>query len=64
MTRKHFIALASALKYAHEQLGQRTLTPDQVIDELTEDIAIVCAQSNEHFDRQRFYAAAAWRTDR
>ena len=58
------MALASALKYAHEQLEQRTLTPSQVIDELTEDIAIVCQQSNEHFDRQRFYAAAAWRIAR
>ncbi len=56
MTRKHFIALARALKFAREEMD-RGMSAQICIAGLVDDIAIVCQQSNEHFDKARFRAA-------
>ena len=45
MTRKHFIALANAIKESHG------------FDELVDRVADVCAEANPNFDRQRFIEA-------
>lgn len=62
MTKKHYIALARAFMYARE------LTESQdaliVIDNLIEDIALICHQENRNFQKDRFYLAAHYRADR
>jgi len=52
MTRKHFIAIAAALKANREAANDK-----DVADSASRAIADVCAQSNPQFSRIRFLRA-------
>ena len=59
MSRKHFIALARALKDARADLDPSgDEYANAILDRLTKDIANVCAGCNANFDRNRFYHAS------
>lgn len=51
MTQKHFIALAALVASVKEQGGSIGY------EKLANDLADICAESNERFDRTRFLAA-------
>ena len=61
MTKKHFIAIAAALKFARQEMDEGNTAPKLVIDNLSEDIALICARTNPNFDRSRFLSACTWR---
>ncbi|MEV5265247.1 hypothetical protein [Streptomyces werraensis] len=54
MSRKHYRAFAEILRHARE------CHPDaqDAIDQITRDIAGICAEDNRAFRRQQFYDAA------
>lgn len=56
MTRKHFQALADALRYARPSDPDAQAPVDQWARDVRA-IADVCAGSNGMFDRERFYRA-------
>ena len=59
MSRKDYIALASALSY----FQSTTKVSEKAYNELTQAIADVCVDDNPRFDRRRFYTACG-RDDR
>ncbi len=54
MTRKHFIALADAIKQTGEE------TTYEVHRALAERVADVCAQTNDLFNREKFLKACGF----
>lgn len=60
MSRKHFIALAAALKAARADLETGNAKPADVLRDVAERVADVCRTQNEHFDRARFMSAAGF----
>lgn len=52
MTRKHFEALASAIKANGSLYGYTA-----ALDDLAKHLAHICAQDNPNFNRKRFLAA-------
>lgn len=60
MTKKHFIQLAAALKFARSEIDGHT-APIKIMDELIEDIGLICARTNSNFDKARFRAASDWK---
>ncbi len=52
MTKKHFIAIAAAIKELRND-GITTIS----IDDMARAIAAVCASTNSQFDRARFLSA-------
>jgi len=57
MTKKHFIQLAAALRYAREELDAGSEGPYSILDNLRQDIETICHQSNSNFNVHRFRAA-------
>lgn len=55
MTRKHFRAIAQTLAW-HNQHATND-SERHVIKSIAEDLASICALTNEHFDHNRFLAA-------
>lgn len=60
MTKKHFKKLAEAIKTANDNIDQGDPQAVRILTELTSDIADVCQQSNELFDRGRFLKACGF----
>ncbi|MFF1693189.1 hypothetical protein ACFVXC_06105 [Streptomyces sp. NPDC058257] len=58
MSRKHYRAIARALRQAREYYPDDTNGIDYVMREL----AGICAEDNHHFRRQTFYDAATSET--
>ena len=54
MSRKHYRAFAEILRYAHECHPEAK----DAIDQITRNIAGICAEDNHAFRRQQFYDAA------
>ena len=61
MTRKHFKALADALKDSHPtQTGDASPDSAETWKRTVENVAYACRSFNPHFDRARFLAACGW----
>lgn len=56
MTKKHFIAIAASINDVRESCSD---SPETVwaLDEVSNNIADVCADTNPNFDRERFLEA-------
>ena len=55
MTKKHFIKLAAGFKKAND--NARSYAERDAISTCVKIVADVCAEVNERFDRDTFYAA-------
>ena len=55
MSRKHYIAIASAI--AREYLESRNIDERKTLKFVARNLADVCAADNSRFDRERFYLA-------
>lgn len=59
MTRKHFIALAAAIRKAHDDTEAKGTGTGPLLT-LAREVAELCEKDNKLFDRMRFMAACGF----